>query len=436
MSPLSSFVSWHDRKIGRALILLLFLWTVPVGVCSAQDSVNSDPVILEEVNFLLFGRERQEVGEVQLQGQKYRIRLFDARISTYYSVTISAEDLISTTPISADRSLRILRERAVLIAARESLREKRRKERRDQALAKSARSEPRSRGNKPNTNARTHDPSPASGGSISLKEAVPTRSSLEQGKEILLRLNQVCEELLQRSVGLLRVGHDCQEFLRSWNAASDGNSRLFAKLREESYSLVEKTESIGDQIRVRMKEIDWTIAQVKSRDLRARDLPELADRIRRRVLQCEQRVDSLEVLLSACADGLKVLGDPIVARSELEAQPVSRTAVTREPSRPAHSSARSVPEAVDEDQVTVVTSTARKLPGKPDSSVRNETRSAVETKNVVDEIERVAVSEAEPETQPESESSPTSGGFQTLILGGILGALLVLLLAKVLKSLS
>ena len=100
------------------------------GVCSAQDPVRPDAVVLEQVHFLLFGRERQEIGEVQLLEEQYRIQLFDVGISTYYTVAIARDDLLSITSISAERTVQVLKERARLIAARAVLREQRRKERR------------------------------------------------------------------------------------------------------------------------------------------------------------------------------------------------------------------------------------------------------------------------------------------------------------------
>ncbi|MEC9476174.1 MAG: hypothetical protein VX764_03970 [Planctomycetota bacterium] len=429
---MSSCCNGQGNTPCHAYILLLLLTLVPCSAYSVQD-----PVVLEDVKFLLFGRERQEVGQVQLQGQNYQIQLFDSRISTYYTVTITAEDLISTVPVPAENALRILQERASLIEARELLREQRRKERREKALARRSTDESRSdakpgEGRRTSASRRGSDTS-ASGAGSPLRDPVEAGSSLERGTEVLQLSRQVCEELLQRSNELMAVGRGCQQSLRTWADASDSNSRLFTKLREESYSLVEKTESIEGQIRTRLKEIDWTLDQVDSKDIRGRDLPEVADRIRRRVLQCEQRVDSLAVLLSACSDGLKTLGEPIVAVAESQPEEDPRSSLQgskEQPARPEPSSSRTVssssrgPSVVVNRPSIAETTTAS-------SSRRDQARAEVAS----DPVSSTRGDEAEQQSEAESESGLRSDGVTTLLLGGILGALLVLVLGTVLRRL-
>ncbi|MGE4633330.1 MAG: hypothetical protein AAEJ47_09855 [Planctomycetota bacterium] len=427
--------SWHEPKACRVLFLLLLFSMILNGVASAQDSAGSDAVILEEVRFILFGRERQEIGQVQLLGEQYRIQLFDSGISTYYSVTISSEDLLASAPITAERAASVLQERASLIVARSVLREARRKERRERAATRRPKEAPDRRG------AALDAPPPSRAVSSVpslLSDPVSSGSSLEESNELLHRLNQVCEELLQRSADLLEIGRGCKESLRIWRSASDGNNRLFSNLREESFSLVEQTATITGRIQSRIKEIDWTITQIKTKELRSRDLPDHVDGIRRRVLQCEKIVDSLEVLLSACADGLKVLGDPIVKTIESEVQQdssVVREAVVREPSRPAPSSARSETQVVRSVRSPDGSSLATTAAKKATRASGNKTPGVIEETDTAEDIDAVASSESEEESLTDSNSGSVPGGFTTLLIGGILGALLVLVLTKVLRSL-
>ena len=51
------------------------------------------------------------------------------------------------------------------------------------------------------------------------------------------------------------------------------------------------------------------------------------------------------------------------------------------------------------------------------------------------ELDSDASSESEEVEQPESASGSMPGGFSTLLIGGLLGALLVLVLTKVVRSL-
>lgn len=432
MSQLSSFGTRQANTMCRVFIILLLTSLIPDGVCVAQDPIGRAPVVLEEVTFLLFGRERQEVGEVQLLGEDYQIRLFDSRISTYYTVTIAAADLISTTRIPAENAKKILNERGLLITAREQLREQRRKERRERAAADSVRSPARQRAGQSSSTSQKPRTTRSSESPVSLRETVPSRSSLEAGKELLLRLEQVCEELLQRSSGLLRMGQGFQQSLKSWDAASEGNSRLFTNLREEGFSLVEKTESLEKQIRAREKEISWTLGQVESKDIRARDLPELSDRIRRRVLQCEEKLDSLEVLFSACSDGIKMLGDPIVKSVEAESESTTQAtyAVAKNQSgKPTSSSAKSEPAKLSEESANDPVSKSKKP--MPISVSRDK----VATELVEKPDSAIADQDQAVESDTDSSPDSISGGVSTLLLGGILGALLVLILTAVIKRL-
>jgi len=435
---LCPLASWRDPRACHVSVLTLLMLMTLNGVCSAQDPVRPDSVVLEQVHFLLFGREREEIGEVQLLDEQYRIQLFDFGISTYYTVTIARDELFSSTPISAERTSRVLKERAGLIAARAVVREQRRKERRDRAIAVTSNNARSGRGEGLDVPSGSSTPSSSSRVTAPLNEPFSTSSSLEEGLNLLQRLHQVCEELVLRSADLLQVGHECKESLRAWRSASDGNSRLFSNLREESFSLVEQTESISGRIQSRIKEIEWTVTQIKDKELRPRDLPELADRIRRRVLQCEKKVDSLDVLLSACADGLKVLRDPIVNTTEPEVQQsvtVVRAAVTREPSRPAPSSARPETEVLESERTGERSSTAAVASKRETLATTNNVLRVSEETSTVAEIDSDASSESQEVEQPESASGSMPGGFSTLLIGGLLGALLVLVLTKVVRSL-
>jgi hypothetical protein len=272
---------------------------------------------------------------------------------------------------------------------------------------------------------------------VSLKDPIPSRSSLEEGQEILQRLQQICEELLQKSEVLVRLGGNCQESLRSWSVASDGTSRVYLRLLEECNFLLEKTDALIDRIHARVKEIAWTLSQIKSRDLRSRDVSEIADGIRRRVLQCEQKMDSLEAMFLACKDGLKALGDPIVKSPEpLEVQIVklvSRETVAGESSRPE-------PSAGSSDKKMVKAATPGAVPLKIERKKATEgvkkKEALVDPESVDRKIGNQPQQEVAEETNSANGSTSSEDGVSTLLLGGVLGALLVLILSKVLKNLS
>ncbi|MGE4619297.1 MAG: hypothetical protein AAEJ04_05750 [Planctomycetota bacterium] len=432
---MSSLAAWYGDSPYRLPLLLLLLGFALNGACSAQVP---DAVVLEEVSLVLYGRERQEIAEVHLEGEQYRIQLFNPGLSTYYIVTIARSDLLSSSPIEAERTIQILRERERLIAARERLREERRKARREKALA--AKVDPRKsgQGNKRTSSSRAAKPTSSSNRSISLKDPIPSRSSLEQGQDILHRLQQICEELIEKSDVLVRQGGICQESLRSWGAASVGSSRLYSRLHEECNSLMEQTDALVRRIHARMKEMDWTLSQIKSRDLRSRDVPEIADGIRRRVLQCEQKMDSLEAMFLACRDGLKALGDPNVessSTSEIQiVKLVSREVVSGESSRPQPSTGSSDSKTIR----TVASRPSRRKPENENAAAKVKKKEALVDpipvdRKIVDQTEPEVVEETNPTTNPTTNTSES--GTSTLLLGGVLGALLVLILSKVLKSL-
>ena len=391
----------------------------------SSTSASKQDEILEQVRFILFGRECQELAQVHLLEDGFQLTLFNDKLATYYKVKITSDDLISTASVDAVKSRQVMLQRADLVAARERLRMARREARR--ARAETRRPAPRP-GIGSTTSSPATDRKQKEHSSSSLLAPVPSSRTIVQGHAILDQFRMVGEELLQRSEQLAAIGSECQEKLKDWNRRSQQGSPLSSRLREETYQLVERTESIEQRIQFRLEEIDRCNASIEDGELRARDISEITDRIRRRLLQCEQKVDSIEALLSACSDGVDRLGNPIVlATASEDAQPV-----TPGPRRSTASVRDSVPRKASA-KVPELPPMKRETGAVAKSSVERPARDQRDRKSVETGPGELPTQERTDAQESETSAEIREDSTRTLLLGAILGALLVLAIAQLIK---
>ncbi len=371
---------------------------------------------------------------MELKGEEFEIHLFNDNLAARYSVRIPRKDLLESDPLPSSRTAEILKKRADLVAAREVVRAERRR-------ARMARRDSASRSDeeaRPGARRTSTDNSDAQQGSSSLSRPIPAKSDARQGVEILKGYRQVAEELLLRAARLGAINSECQLKIKRWNRASQQGSMLSSRLREETFHLADEGETVTKRIESRVKEIDRSLKGVDDGSLRSRDVAEVADRIRRRLLQCEQKVDSIEAQLLACSDGILGLGDPVIVVAEVEtderesrpsratssedSRGLVPTSSILEPELPRSTTTRNV------DPLPRPTTREVATPGEVDSE-EGETsdRTAPEPHKDVepDEIESASA----------DESAQEDDGEQTrlLLLGGILGALACLGVVEVLK---
>jgi hypothetical protein len=413
----------------------------PPELIESEKSMAADRV-LEQVRFILYGNERNEVAEVQLDQDQYLLTLFNETLASHYSVRISREELISSEPILADRTERILSEREVTIAARERLRVERRELRRlkDQDLTTGHRSGSTSGSRNGSSTSKEVGESTNS----SLASPISPKVSASQSIQILKNFLLVTEELRHRTDQMRVTSAGCEIQLTEWNRASDRGTALYSRLREETYHLIEQEEFLAKKIQSRSQEINRSLADVEAGEIRSGDFAEVIDRIRRRLLLIEQKLDSIEAQLSACSDGIQALGDPIVLASPT-AEPSDITA------RPEHATVR--PEvsmtrtATDtsqrssaKDRVIPAVSRRKSDPEEPRNSPRRQGGSGG------NESDEGSVSPSRGDQQQDqvnddldvSSGSGTAGKedmTRTLMIGGILGALFALVLAHLIKRL-
>ena len=404
-----------------------------------SSSASNQDEILEEVRFVLFGRERQELARVHLLEDGFQLTLFNDKLATYYKVKITSDELISATAVEAEKSSQIMQQRADLVAARERLRMARREARRDR---KGTRQLPprHENGSTPSSSTTDRPQKSPSSASSSLLSPVPSSRTIGQGQAILDHFRLVGEELLQRSEQLTAIGSECQEKLKDWNRKSQQGSPLSSRLREETYQLVEQTESIEQRIQSRLKEIARCTADIQEGELRARDISEITDRIRRRLLQCEQKVDSIEALLSACSDGVDRLGEPIVlAAASEDENPVPsglRNATASERvSAPRRASARIDEARIDEARVDDVPEMKQETGTGAKSSIERSFKDQRDRKPAGTSPNELPIQESTDAPQSETSAESREDSTRTLLVGAILGALLVLAIAQLIKRL-
>lgn len=387
--------------------------------------------MLEKVRFRLFGNEKEGVAEIRLEGDEYHLRLFNEKLASYYSVKIPSADLISTQPLGSVVSEQITQQRSELVREREVIRA----ERREKARAEKSDPERGSSNSRSSSGARS---SSTAGGVI--HEEV----SRELGKQGYLNLledfgNRV-EGMQARIQGVLDSGEGFVSHLKSWGQESDSKPRVFHALKSESHSIVEAAESLKKSLKSRLKEIVRVREQTGQGHLKVRDLPEVIDRIRQRILRCEEKLGELESLEMACADGLDSLGSPVLLLKE-----------TTDFAGVDSTSKRSVPASgadtrTLDKQVSIIPASFKEQtvdPTIPSDQKSQLLKPADQQSNVsTDFRKRITVRPEGDKDRPEPESpveeppvSGPGGGAREIILGAIFGAILVLGLGRLIKAL-
>ena len=391
--------------------------------------------MLEKVRFRLFGNEKEGVAEIRLEGDEYHLRLFNEKLASYYSVKIPSADLISTQPLGSVASEQITQQRSELVREREVIRA----ERREKARAEKTGPE---RGVSNSRSSSGVGSNSANGGVI--HEEV----SRELGKQGYLNLledfgNRV-EGMQARIQGVLDSGEGFVSHLKSWGQESDSKPRVYHALKSESHSIVEAAESLKKSLKSRLKEIVRVREQTGQGHLKVRDLPEVIDRIRQRILRCEEKLGELESLEMACADGLDSLGNPVLLLKETtELAGVDSTAKRTVPA--AGADARKM-----EKQVSIIPASFKEQTVDPTTPSENQSGNQPQLLKPVDQKpavssdsgKRTNARSAGDTDRPEPESpveeppvSGTGGGAREIILGAIFGAILVLGLGRLIKAL-
>ena len=436
----------------------------PRELNETEKSLAADPV-LEQVRFILYGNERNEVAEVQLDQDQYLLTLFNETLASHYSVRISRQELISSEPILAERTERILREREMTVAARERLRVERRelrrsRSRKQQDLTTGHRGGSSSGSTRGSTN-RSSTSSHGTGESThsSLASPISSKVSASDSIQILKNFMLVTEELGHRTDQMRVTSAGCEIQLTEWNRASDRGTALYSRLREETYHLIEQEEVLAKKIQSRSQEINRSLANVEAGEIRSRDLAEVIDRIRRRLLSIEQKLDSVEAQLSACSDGIHALGDPIVLASPPAESSDSSARPEHASGRPEVSMTRT---ATDTNQgssakglVIPAVSSGKSDPEEPrnpprrqgasgekeaDDALVSPSRGDQQQDQVNDDLDESSVSGSAESGSAESGSAESGSAgkeemTRTLMLGGILGALFALVLAQLIRRL-
>lgn len=426
------------RPILRAFTFICVFTCVSSALHALDPKLLTEDTMLETVRFRLFGNEKEDVAEIRLDGDQYHLRLFNEKLASYYSVKIPAEDLISTEPLGTVVSAQISAKRTGLIRERELLRAERRKK------AKLERS--RKDVNRSGSNNSSGSDSRSTGAGVIHEEV-----SRDLGKQGYLSLledfgNRV-EGMQDRLQGVLNSGQGFVSHLESWAQESDSKPRVFHALKNESLSIVEAAESLRKSLKSRLKEISRTLEQSRQGHLKVRDLAEIIDRIRQRLVRCEEKLGELESLEMACSDGLDSLGGPLIRAEEAVELVGSDSAKKRSPANfrgdPAASEKRvsilpasfngvetDLPVEI-EDRQPVIDNITREtvVPQKPGS----------DSSGTVGELKKLAGNEKSDFREDSPAEEPpvnrTGGGARDILLGAIFGAILVLGLGRLIKAL-
>ena len=429
------------RSIFCGLTLLCLCLCFQPGLDAFDSGLSPADGMLEKVRFRLFGNEKEGVAEIRLEGDEYHLRLFNEKLASYYSVKISSADLISTQPLGSVVSEQITQQRSELVREREIIRAERREK------ARAEKTDPE-RG-VPNSRSSSGVGSSSATGGVIHEEV-----SRELGKQGYLNLledfgNRV-EGMQGRIQGVLDSGEGFVSHLKSWGQESDSKPRVFHALKSESHSIVEAAESLKKSLKSRLKEIVRVREQTGQGHLKVRDLPEVIDRIRQRILRCEERLGELESLEMACADGLDSLGNPVLLLKETtELAGVDSTAKSSVPAsgadtRTLEKQVSIIPASFKGQTVDPTTPPGKKpqllKPADQQSTVSTESGKRITVRPAGD-TDRPEPESPEPESpEPESpvEEHPVSGaggGAREIILGAIFGAILVLGLGRLIKAL-
>ena len=394
---------------------------------AADPPSSTDSIMLENVHYRLFGNEKQGVAEIRLEGDQYRLRLFNEKLASYYSVKIAVEDLISTEPLGSSVSTSIHQQRSEMIRQRDLLRAERRK--------KAESEKQKSRDSTQGSSAVEKSRSGSSKGGTFHEEVSPGLGKSDY-LTLLDDFGDRVKEMQERSREVFLAGEGFVSSLESWAEESESKPRVFHALKSESHAIVEAAEAVQKSLKSRMKEILRTREQTGQGHLRVRDLPEIIDRIRQRLVRCEEKLGELESLEMACSDGLVTLGNPIIHHKDestqlAEARPVKKR---RKASIPA-------PGQPIEKPVNVVPASFR----AEEAAAPPKTRGGDAAETASPQVARVSSSPKSPEASVKAQkktaddegasSSPAGSGAREIILGAIIGALLVLGLGRLIKAL-
>ena len=403
----------------------------------ASTSVMISEEMLERVTFVLFGQEREEIAEVSLEDAGYRITLFNEKLASHYSVVIALSDLISSQPLGMKISAEIQSQRSLKMEQREQVRRERRAAKkaerssnsRDQSA--SSGSDRRKSGNKKSE--------------VSFKplsETIEKGMSREECMDWLDEYGSLLSEMSSRNGTVLSEGTSALAGLAEWSEESESKPRVFHALKSESLTIVESAEDIKRSLSSRIREIQRTREQLQQGFFQVRDMPEVLDRIRLRVLKIDQKLGALESLQWACADGILALGSPVILAkqdSEISSQkPRQRTVNKTTRAKGSKPAVDVVPVRALEDEVGVT----RSVNADPESSrfdrkpTRKSERSGSSSKKKTKEPVLSAPAKDESLNESLNESPVGSGNsYREIILGALLGALGVLLISQLLKKL-
>ena len=95
--------------------VLSFVSSLTLALCCPTDTwaqvMPREGGRLSKVQYRLFGRELTAVGELTYQGERVSLRLFDERLSEYYTVYVEYADLLNVSPVSRAEAEGIRRQR-------------------------------------------------------------------------------------------------------------------------------------------------------------------------------------------------------------------------------------------------------------------------------------------------------------------------------------
>ncbi|OUU21519.1 MAG: hypothetical protein CBC13_08865 [Planctomycetia bacterium TMED53] len=438
LPPLSSGFSRQGTVALSVSIWVLISFGGHFSDQALAAQAQAQPAMLDEVRYLLFGKERAGIAEVSFEGKQCELRLFNDKLAAYYAVKIPEEDLLSSNPLGVSASAEIHEQRQLLIMTREQERiERRKKAAEAKALERVAKGAGKSSANR------------ASGRSLTTPLQEPIRKGLNKAGylDLLEEFRSRISELQNRNEKVFDSGQDFLGRLVSWAEDSDAKTRVFHALKSETHSIIEDAEALRKTLVSRMKEIQRTVEQTDQGFLKERDLLEIVDRIRQRLVRCEERVGALESLELACADGLISLGDPIVRTEQIEEavsdgkqasvkKPLAKKQASRS-GRKAEVAARTEDRSAENPKAPTQVVPASYRSGSSEVAAHQapkKKRVVSEEKEIVKPTAEAALN-AEPSSSKPENTSSSGGGARELILGSIFGAILVLLLSRLIKAL-
>ncbi len=119
--------------LSAATFAALFLpailpFSAALGTHSASTLAAGEPrAVLEQIDYRRNEQIEQAVGEVQIAGNRVRLRLFSEQLATHYDIWVSVEDFLGATPLDPELNNATLETRAAQIAAHKIEREEARR---------------------------------------------------------------------------------------------------------------------------------------------------------------------------------------------------------------------------------------------------------------------------------------------------------------------